>query len=78
MSAPRHQAFDIAGHAGPADFGPRRMDHARGRNPDMARQRRTAVAVAAHARQFFIDEFCRDQIERRVVLGGEPRPVLRI
>ena len=43
-----------------------------------SRQRRTAIAIAAHSRQPVVDEFCRDQIERQIVLGGEPRPVRRI
>src|SRR3981081_813071 len=49
-----------------------------GLTPTSAGQGRAAPAAAAHPRQSFIDEFCRDQVERRVVLGGEPRPVLRI
>src|SRR3990170_8668687 len=78
MPAPRHVAFGIAGHAGPADFGPQRVDPARGREPDLAGQRGTAVAVAAHSRQSVVDEFFRDEIERRVVLDGEAGPARRI
>src|SRR5258708_10613490 len=78
MPAPRHRAFGIAGHAGAADLGPRRIDRARRRDADLARQRRTAIAVAAHPRQSFIDELFRNQVELRVILGGEARPVLRI
>ena len=74
----RHVAFGIAGHAGAAHFGPHGVNPARGRHADPARQRRAAIAVAAHARQPLVDEICRDEIERRVVLGGEPRPVRRI
>ena len=78
MPSPRHRTFDIAGHAGPAHLGPHRINGARGGHADLARQGRAAVAVAAHARQFFVDKFLRDQIERSVVLGGEARPVPRI
>jgi hypothetical protein len=74
----RHLAFGIAGHAGPADFGPIGINSARRRDADLAGQRRTAVAVAAHSRQFFVDEFFRNEIERGIVLGGEARPVRRI
>ena len=50
MPLPRHRAFGIAGHAGPAYLGPHRIDRACRRLADLARQRRTAVAVAAHSR----------------------------
>jgi hypothetical protein len=36
VPSPRHFAFDIAGHAGPADFGPHRIDCAGGLDPDLA------------------------------------------
>src|ERR1019366_757985 len=78
MPSARHRTFDIAGHAGPAHLGPHGINGARGSHSDLARQCRTAVAVAAHARQPFVDEFFRNQIGRGVVLGGEARPVLRI
>jgi hypothetical protein len=71
----RHRAFGIARQAGSADLGPRRVNHARRRYTDFSGQCRAAFAVATHARQSFIDEFFRDQIERRVVLGGEAGPV---
>src|SRR5258708_38813710 len=78
VPSPRHLTFGIAGHAGPADFGPISINSARGLDADLAGQGRAAVAVAAHARQFRVDEVFRNAIERGVVLGGEPRPVRRI
>jgi len=75
---PCHRAFGITGHAGAAHFGPHRVDQACRRLADLARQRRAAVAVAAHSRQSFVDESFRDQVERRIVLGSETRPVLRV
>ena len=36
MPLSRHAAFDIAGHAGPADVRPHGVDPARGRDPDLA------------------------------------------
>jgi hypothetical protein len=78
MPSPRHRAFGIAGHAGPAYFGAHRIDRARRRHPDSARQRRTAFAIAAHSREPVVDEFFRDQLQRGVILGGEPWPVRRI
>jgi hypothetical protein len=74
----RHFALDVAGHAGSADIGPHWVNPARRRHADLARQRRAPIPVAAHSRQFLVDELCRNEIERRVVLGGEPRPVRRI
>jgi hypothetical protein len=70
-----HRAFGIAGHAGSADFRSHGIDHARRRFADLACKGRASFAIATHARQSFIDEFFRDQIERRIVLGGEPGPV---
>jgi hypothetical protein len=78
MPSPRHAAFDIAGHAGSAHLGAHRVNHATGRNSDPARQRRTAVAIAAHPRLPFVDVVFRNEIERVVVFGREARPVLRI
>jgi hypothetical protein len=78
VPAPRHVAFGIARHAGSANLRPNRINPARRRNTDLARQCRASFAVAAHPRQFFVDEFSRDQIECDVVLGGKPRPVRRV
>ena len=50
-------AFGIAGHAGPAHLGPHLINSARGRYADPARQRRTAIAVAAHPRQSSLTNF---------------------
>src|SRR5712671_1586466 len=78
MPLPRHVALGIAGHAGAADIGPNSVNPATNGNANLARQRRAAVAVAAHSRLPLVDEFLRDQGERRVVLDAEARPVRRI
>src|SRR5882757_6806852 len=78
MPLPRHVALGIAGHAGAADIGPNSVNPATNGNANLARQRRAAVAVAAHSRLPLVDEFLRDQGERLLVLDAEARPVLRI
>jgi hypothetical protein len=74
----RHVAFDIAGHANAAHLGTNGVDRARGRHADAAGQRRTAVAVTAHARLSFVDEIRGNEREGGVIFGREARPVLRI
>src|SRR5207247_911213 len=75
---PRHVALGVAGHAGAADLGPDRVDLATNANAHLARQRRTALAVAAHAGLPRVDELFRDQRQCLIVLDAEARPVLRI
>ena len=78
MPAPRHVAFGIAGQAGPAHFRPDLIDPARGMRAHFTGQRRAAIALAAHTGQPVVDEFFRNEIELRVILGGEARPVAGI
>src|SRR5229473_6955594 len=78
MPLARHVALDIAGHAGAADLGPYRVNLAPHAGANLTRQRRTTLAVAAHARLPRVDELFRDQSERVIFLDAEARPVLRI
>ena len=78
VAQPRHPAGIVARQAGPAHLGPHRIDRARGRDPDLARERHAAIAVAAHAPQRIVDERGRDAVEIGIRLGGEARPLLGI
>src|SRR5262245_13025778 len=73
----RHVAFDIAGQTGVADLRPHGVDHARCGSADLALQRRATIALAAHPGLPLVDILCWNEIERRIVLDGEARPVRR-
>lgn len=74
----RHQAIVVAGHAGAADIGANIVNAASGSFADLAGERGTTHAVAAHAGFVGGHVFCRNQVELRVILGGEARPFGRI
>src|SRR4051812_35690473 len=78
MPASRHGAFGIAGHAGSAHIRPDVIDAAGGGFTHLAVQGAAPIALATHSRFTLIDELRRDQIEVRVVLDGEARPVAGI
>jgi len=75
---PGHLARIVAGHARSADLGAHGINRARGCDTDVAHQRRTAIALTAHAPQFLIDEGARNAIEIGVGLEREPGPLRRI
>ncbi len=70
----RHQAVVAAGHAGAADVGADVINAASGMLADLAGQSRTAHAVAAHTGFVGSDEFLRNAVELRIVLGRKARP----
>ena len=78
MALARRAAFIISGQAGSANLGPHRIDGARRCDPDLAAQRRAAIAVAPHAPQRLIHEGRRNALKIGVRLGGESRPLLGI
>lgn len=75
MARRRHGLPELAG---PANVGSDLIDSAGDGFPDLAIQCTAAIAVAAHAGLTFVHEFRRDQVEFRIVLDGEARPVARI
>jgi hypothetical protein len=74
-AAARRAAFVVAGQTRFADVRPHWIDGAGGGDADLPHQRRAAIAIAAHAAAFVIDEPARDALQRGVVLQGKPRPL---
>lgn len=71
---PRFQAGMVAGLAVTADIGAMRVDGAGCGAADNAGQGGAAVAVAAHATAFVVDEAARDARQSLVVFQAEARP----
>ena len=74
MRLARHQAIVAAGHAGAADIRADLVNAAGRVLANLAGQRRTAHALAAHAGQVSRHEFFRDPVELRIVFHREAWP----
>jgi hypothetical protein len=76
VAPPRHPAFIISGQANSANLRPHGVNRAQCCDPNLADQRRAAIAVAPHAPLPRIHEGERNAIEIGVLLGGKSRPLL--
>jgi hypothetical protein len=74
---PCHEAGVIPWQTGFANVRPHGVDRARGRNANVADEGRAAIALASHSSLPGSDERARDEIQRRLILQGKPRPLAR-